>query len=88
MSVYLVPLKHNGVTNSIFNTNDFNPTQTTINSAKYVYLTSATMTGGLSAIGLTSTNGFTTTRTTTFNTNNNLPTIYNLLSNTYLPFVT
>ena len=36
MSAYLVSTKHNGITNSIFNNNDYNPTQTTINSVKYV----------------------------------------------------
>ena len=36
MSTYLVPTKHNGVTNSTFNTNVYKPSQTTaINSAKY-----------------------------------------------------
>ena len=66
MSVYLVPTKHSGVTNSNFNNNNFNPTQTTINSAKYVQLTSALKTGVLSSVCLTSTNGFTTTGTKTF----------------------
>ena len=77
MSVYLVPTKHYGVKNSIFNNNDYNLTQTTINSAKYVQLTGGTMTGALSAVGLKSTNCFTTTGTNTFNTNITLATIYN-----------
>ena len=43
------------------------------------------MTGALSAVGLTSTNGFTTTGTTTFNTNITLLKIYNLSPNSALP---
>ena len=88
MSVYLVSTKHNGVTKSIFNNHDYNSTQTTINSAKYVQITSSTMTGSLSAVGLTSTNGFTTIGTTKFNTNITLPTIYKLSPNTALPTTT
>ena len=88
MSVYTLPLTHNGAINSTFNTNDYNPSQTTINSIKYVQLTGSTMTGPLYAVGLTSTNGFTTTGTNTFNTNITLPTAYNSAPNTALPSVT
>ena len=88
MSLYVVPLTHNGSVNSTFNTNDYNPSQTTINSSKYVQPTGSTMTGPLSVVGLTSTNNFTTTGTNTFNTNITLPTTYNSAPNTALPSVT
>ena len=88
MSAYVIPLTHNGTVNSTFNTNDYNPSQTTINSSKYVQLTGSTMTGALSAVGLTSTNGLTSTGTNSFNTNITLPTAYNSAPNTSLPSVT
>ena len=82
MSAYIIPTTHNGAVNSTFNTTDYTPTQTAINSSQYVQLTGGTMTGALSTVGLTTTNGFTSSTTTgsnTFNNNITLPTNYSSL---------
>ena len=55
--VYYPPVQHNGNANSVYNNTDW---QLSGNDAKYVKLTGSTMTGGLSAVGLTSTGGVNT----------------------------
>ena len=78
--VYYPPVKHNGNANSIYNNTDW---QLSGNDAKYVKLTGSTMTGGLSAVGLTSTGGV-----NTLMSNLTLPTTYTASPNTAVPGIT
>ena len=78
--VYYPPVKHNGTANSIYNNTDW---VISGNDAKYVKLTGSTMTGGLSAVGLTSTGGI-----NTLMSNLTLPTTYTASPNTAVPGIT
>jgi hypothetical protein len=78
-NVYYQPTRHNGTANSIYNNTDW---QIVGNDAKYVKLTGSTMTGGLSAVGLTSTGGV-----NTIMSNLTLPTTYSSAPNTAIPTV-
>ena len=75
--VYYPPTKHNGNANSIYNNTDW---VTAGNDTKYVKLSGSTMTGGLSAVGLTSTGGI-----NTLMSNLTLPTTYSSAPNTAVP---
>jgi hypothetical protein len=75
--VYYPPVLHNGTTNSIYNNTDW---VIDGNDAKYVKLSGSTMTGGLSAVGLTSTGGI-----NRLMSNLTLPTTYSSAPNTSFP---
>ena len=75
--VYYPPVVHNGNVNSIFNNTDW---QLSANDAKYVRLSGSVMTGGLSAVGLTSTGGV-----NRIMSNLTLPTTYSTAPNTAVP---
>jgi len=75
--VYYPPVLHNGTTNSIYNNTDW---VIDGNDAKYVKLSGSTMTGGLSAVGLTSTGGI-----NRLMSNLTLPTTYSSAPNTAVP---
>ena len=78
--VYYPPVVHNGNVNSIFNNTDW---QLSANDAKYVRLSVSVMTGGLSAVGLTSTGGV-----NRIMSNLTLPTTYSTAPNTAVPSIT
>lgn len=78
--VYYPPVKHNGTANSIYNNTDWIISG---NDTKYVKLTGSTMTGGLSAVGLTSTGGI-----NTIMSNLTLPSTYSSAPNTAVPGIT
>ena len=75
--VYYPPVQHNGTTNSIYNNTDW---VISGNDAKYVKLSGSTMTGGLSAVVLTSTGGI-----NRLMSNLTLPTTYSSAPNTAVP---
>ena len=75
--VYYPPVLHNGTTNSIYNNTDW---VINGNDAKYVKLSGSTMTGGLSAVGLTSTGGI-----NQLMSNLTLPTTYSSAPNSAVP---
>ena len=72
--VYYPPVVHNGNVNSIFNNSYW---QLSTNDAKYVKISGSVMTGGLSAVGLTSTGGV-----NRIMSNLTLPTTYSTAPNT------
>ena len=75
--VYYPPVVHNGNVNSIFNNTDW---LLSANDAKYVKISGSTMTGGLSAVGLTSTGGV-----NRIMSNLTLPSTYTASPNTAVP---
>ena len=78
--VYYPPVRHNGSANSVYNNTDW---VLSGNDAKYVKLSGSTMTGGLSAVGLTSTGGV-----NTLMSNLTLPSTYSASPNTAVPTIT